>query len=79
MIRSGQFSFATIQVAAADKKFSEIGVIGIHRVFEVLVRALATKFSNLRIIMTGCSSRLIKKNLQRIHFKNKRDLLTYLT
>ena len=79
MIRSGQFSFATIQVAAVENKFSVIGVMSITEFFEVLVRALATKFSNLRIIMTGCSSRLIKKNLQRIQFKNKRDLLTYLT
>ena len=37
MIRSGRFSFAKIQVTA-DNKFSEIGVMGIHRVFETLVR-----------------------------------------
>ena len=59
MIRSGRFSFATIQVSTADNKFSEMGVMGIHRVFEN--RAVANKFSNLRIIMTGYSSRLIKK------------------
>ena len=36
MIRSGRFSFAKIQVTA--DKFSEIGVMGIQRVFETLVR-----------------------------------------
>ena len=37
MIRSVRFSFDKIQVTA-DNKFSEIGVMGIHRVFETLVR-----------------------------------------
>ena len=37
MIRSGRLPFAKIQVTA-DNKFSEIGVMGIHRVFETLVR-----------------------------------------
>ena len=37
MIRSGRFSFAEIQVSA-DNKFSEIGVMGIHRVVETLGR-----------------------------------------
>ena len=37
MIRSGRFSFAKIQVTA-DNKLSEIGAMGIQRVFKTLVR-----------------------------------------
>ena len=37
MIRSGRFSFDKIQVTT-DNKFSKIGVMGIHQVFETLVR-----------------------------------------
>ena len=37
MIRSGRFSFAEIQVTV-DNKLPEIGLMGIHRVFETLLR-----------------------------------------
>ena len=37
MIRSGRFSFDKIQVTA-DNKFSEIGVMGIHGIFETFAR-----------------------------------------
>ena len=50
MIRSGRFSFDKIQVIA-DNKFSEIGVMGIHRVFESSIRdskALEVSFVSLR-------------------------------
>ena len=49
MIRSGRFSFAKIQVTA-DNKFSEIGIMGIHRVFKTLVRdSKALKLSSVLV------------------------------
>ena len=53
------------------------GRYGYPQSFEI--RAVTNKFSNLRIIMTGYSSRPIKKEIYRQLISKIKDLLTYST